>query len=281
MRPFLLLPLFLAACASPRLPLEPVSVLELSAIRSEISADAVDVPTPNISAPFNKALVNLLGPPTEDAKEIFAGYSVTGHSVWSDNWLRGFDFSGVAWDSTRAGTLITPRHVIMAKHYPRAVGSKLTFHLPNGDPLVRTLVDRQSLSITDVSIGLLDEPATGCAVYPIMAPGYDWEKALYGAYGFVCDQERKVLLYQLTQFNDLFVGLRGSDDTTPAFMREPLISGDSGHPAFFPYGNNQLILLTCHWFGGAGTSGPNPSGEMIKSAIIDAVNVMDARNPQA
>ena len=35
------------------------------------------------------------------------------------NYGSNYDLSGVAWDINQAGTLITPRHIILAAHYTR------------------------------------------------------------------------------------------------------------------------------------------------------------------
>ena len=79
--------------------------------------------------------------PREAGKNwVFDGYSdpITKEVAWSKFWTGQFDFTGVAWDNTRTLTLITPRHVVMAKHYIRPVGTVVKFHdkrgteVPNG-----------------------------------------------------------------------------------------------------------------------------------------------------
>lgn len=229
----------------------------------------------SVSESFNEALLKIVPtPPKGNDKAIFKNYHPD-VSEREDNWLNGFDFSGVGWDSTRAGTLIGERHILMAKHYQRAKGSNIIFHPRGQEPVIRTVIDTKPLQFTDVAIGLLDEPAHGCAVYPILPHG-SWRE-LVGCYAFVTDQERKVLLYKISSMGDM-CSIRGADAKTSPFYRETTISGDSGHPAFLPYGDNQLILLSAHWFGGHGVAGPNLANQKIQEAVIDAAERLSLRN---
>jgi hypothetical protein len=270
--------LLLASCAGlPKLPVLPVPLLNAPTPQEEVSAD--EIPVPNVSARFNAALIKLLPKPqTATDKQVFTSWSLASVQR-SPNWLRGFDFSGVAWDTVRTCTLIHPQAVTMARHYQRNVGDKLTFHDRDGNQVIRTLVDKIDPSISiDITLGWLDSPVANCEVYPVLPSDYDWATALYGTYCFVTDQERKTLLYMLSSWSPT-VGFYGRDGSTSDIMREALISGDSGGPCFLPYGDNKLALLATNWFGGQGAAGPNFAHPAIQEATRLALVNLINRNP--
>lgn len=242
----------------------------------------------NISDQMNQALYGILPPkPKASDKLIFRSYDKIGSSERMNNWLEPFDFSGVGWDSKRAGTLIDTRaygfgyslqFIVMAKHYPRAVGEDITFHLPHtGDPVHRRVADIEHIKITDLSIGRLNKPAHGCAAYPILTRNYDWQAALHSTVCFITDQERKVLLWSNNGLDPVTASFRGRNPRIPDILRESMIGGDSGNPAFLPYGNYQLCLLSTHWYGGAGCSGPNLQTDANREAIRGAIQKLVER----
>lgn len=260
----------------------PITMAELMMFGDASAGDGSLKRLDNVSAAFNAGLLAVLPEAAGVAdKLVFAQYDAGGDSAWSSNWLGRYDFSGVAWDDKRAGTLIGPRHVVMARHYQRPKGAKLTFHNRQGQPVVRTLIDKESFTDdNDVTVGLLDADVTGCAVYPVLPAGYDWQGALRGTVCLLTDQERKVLLYPyLDEISDTYtstVRFGGVADGVTEVFRERLITGDSGHPTFLVYGH-QLVLLSTHWFGGLGSQGPNFSHERVQDQVRAAIARMAAR----
>jgi len=98
---------------------------------------------------------------TGTSNAIYSSYSSEGNSTWATgNWTGQIDFSGVAFDNARTATLISPRHVLMADHFERAVGSTIVFHDSNGIMHSATLIARQSVPPgglnPDITVGLLD-----------------------------------------------------------------------------------------------------------------------------
>ena len=65
---------------------------------------------PSGAAKYLTKQVDLLAPaiPGNADKDLFQRYQNDGMSVWATNWTSRLDFTGVAWDSPRAGTLIHP-----------------------------------------------------------------------------------------------------------------------------------------------------------------------------
>ena len=88
---------------------------------------------------------------------IFLSYNKDGTSAWNNHPLiNSIDLSGVAWNVNQAGTLISRQHIVYAKHYQG--GNIRVFHDRNGNRVVRTIVKRESIPNTDISIALLDSP---------------------------------------------------------------------------------------------------------------------------
>ncbi|HUF62632.1 MAG TPA: hypothetical protein VMN36_11205 [Verrucomicrobiales bacterium] len=87
--------------------------------------------------------------PAKPDFRIFTAYDKSGKGRWNPAWK--FDFSGVCWSSSRAGTVIGDRHVVCASHYitkqnpegfAYAAGATLTFTGIDGNPVRRRIVAR-------------------------------------------------------------------------------------------------------------------------------------------
>ena len=91
----------------------------------------------------------------------------------AEGWTRGFDMSGVSFNDTRTVTLITPRHVVMAKHYSRPAAAPIVFHDRKGKRIERKIIGLMGAK-GDVMVGLLDEPVpANYTSYPLPDPGTD------------------------------------------------------------------------------------------------------------
>lgn len=186
-------------------------------------------------------------------------------------WTGSLDLTGVAYSNTtsggaqRAGTLISPRHIVMAKHYRINVGATITFVTQDGTVVERTIEARQDIGSVveypterDTTIGKLnaDVPET-IKWYKLMGAASDWQEylTLYSNSDLpiiAFDQERKVL-HRLRQLYPW-----GFDDAQRALLNtncfahflaneasENIVSGDSGQPCFHPI-NGELVLLGFH-----------------------------------
>tara|TARA_R100001463_G_scaffold74977_1_gene129011 strand:+ start:833 stop:1714 length:882 start_codon:yes stop_codon:yes gene_type:complete len=280
-RLILVLGLFFVGCTAshqnfskpfPNLP-EPDFLFDSGKAKSEKAKSLL--PLPSASVWLNEQLALPLNALTSD-KSIFQSYQSKTRSTWNDNWLSRFDFSGVAWDGKRAGTLITRQHILFAKHYPRAKGSVVTFVDRNGDPAQRRVIKTAKYpgSSCDVAVGLLDTPvpSTVC-YYPLLPSGYDWSLALRGAQLLVTDQQRKALFFGVSFVLD--DGHMGSPESLSAYgnlgiptaLRERLVPGDSGHPSFLVFPGNQLVLVSTSHHGGLGMRGPFLGGDRVQHWI--------------
>ena len=173
-----------------------------------------------------------------------------------DSWALGIDFSCTSvWnDSTNyqygdPATLLSPQHVLLAKHACSPIGRNYTFQDVNGFRCVRTLVATRGIDRTDITIGLLDSelPSTFSPV-KLLPVGYE---RYIGSGTFLpvlhMDQERKSLVQELPKmpsfprrYYEIFCN-RGHTPRRLDFY-EGLVGGDSGNPCFLLLGNERILL---------------------------------------
>jgi hypothetical protein len=222
-------------------------------------SNGADAPVPS---PANSKAGELAGkiniqtreilPEKPDRNEIFDAYvSKTSPDVaWSRSWMKAIDFSGIAWDSRRTLTLVSPRHALMARHYQRKVGSTVTFHDRRGRPVKRKIRGIENL-INDIAVVILDEdvPAT-VKTYRLLPPGESYSELLRGSHVLITDGERKVHVHAIRSINYGKVSFIGATALPGGFF-EPLITGDSGNPSFI-WLNSEPVLIETHTYGGSG-----------------------------
>ncbi|MCP4846723.1 MAG: hypothetical protein GY899_02105 [Verrucomicrobiaceae bacterium] len=227
-----------------------------------------NAPVPRPSASKEGALAELVNaqtrkllPEKPGRNHIFDAYvSKTSPDVaWSRSWIKVIDFSGVAWDNPRTLTLVSPRHALMARHYQRKAGSKVTFHDRRGRPVTRKISGIENL-IHDIAVVILDEdvPVTVKA-YRLLPPGESYSKLLRGSHTLItawAKGERKVRIHAISSINAglvtfFFYSQLADAATLPAKFFAPLIAGDSGNPSFL-WLNNEPVLIETHTYGGSG-----------------------------
>jgi hypothetical protein len=184
-------------------------------------------------------------------------------------WAADLDLTPISpWNSvganTRAGTLISPRHVIFAAHYPAVAGMTIRFVQADNTVVTRTVTAVRTHPdyvpyFPDIQVGVLNSDVPAGITFAKVLP-VSWEDKI-AALGFsrslpaLClDQEEKALIsdwgygVSLANFTS-----RGSLNTAQrALFYESKIGGDSGNPAFLIV-NDQLVLLTVWTYGGAGS----------------------------
>lgn len=170
--------------------------------------------------------------------------------------------SGSNWFQT-AGTLITKKHIILAKHFLPSIingGTPLIFVDNNNNVIRRNLIQYANDTVGDISIGLLDnEIPDNIKIAKILPLNYQ----TYIGYPtnlliVSLDQEEKAILkvwdgllnyiiqadsYQYAYLNSISINDPSSFQPYSNFS-EPIISGDSGNPSFIII-DNELILLSC------------------------------------
>lgn len=187
--------------------------------------------------------------------------------VWTAKGSAVLDFTGASpWNSSlgykRAGTLISPRHIVFANHYAIPNGATVIFVDKNNAVITRTLQNQEYLS-ADIRVGVLDaDVPSSIAHYPVMDYN-DLKKLLsLSSTGMVpayvpmvvLDQEDKAVVrdaYFITQ--DLVNHMAAPVGSDRNKFNEEMITGDSGNPGFFVI-DNQLVLALTHF---GPSAGPN------------------------
>lgn len=173
---------------------------------------------------------------------------------------------------TKAGVLVSPRHVLFATHFTPATGCTIRFVAADGTVCDRTLSAVQSLTTTDapnyypdITVGVLDSDVdTGISFAKVFSAAAITNKLpdlnVYHPPAAGTDQEEKLLVRNWTNMPTTTgataycafqaPGSSGDDVNRSAFY-ENFVSGDSGSPQFV-FVNGDMVLLTVVTFGGAG-----------------------------
>jgi hypothetical protein len=178
------------------------------------------------------------------------------------SWVYGLDLTPMSvynsdLGSRKAGTLISPRHIIFAEHYTIANGSKIRFVTSDNVVVERTLVSSIN-PVSDIRVGVLDSDVPETISFAKIFPA-EWTSYIPGlSFGVPCfytDQEKKALVNVLYNGQNSSFGFIPPTDQYPhrAALYETLIGGDSGSPAFMIV-NDELVILTTWQYSG---SGPN------------------------
>ena len=205
----------------------------------------------------------------ESDKVIFQSYSSSSDSVYTpDNWSAKFDFSGVGWDSSVAGTLITDQHIVFANHYRRGVNKPIIFHAKDGTRIERNVIAVKSLGdyqanssidsrIFDVAVAKLDRPVPANIKVYSMFDSRDLsnnkaDTQLDGAPFVYTDKKRKSYvesikaLYKYVGYGNnigSFIIEGWSHDDYNLMHHNPT-GGDSGHPSFLVIKGELALLST-------------------------------------
>lgn len=197
-------------------------------------------------------------------------------------WLKDVDFSCASpWNekfgNLRAGTLISPRHIVFAAHFPLG-GGYIQFVAPDGDVCKRELGASKTVPGTDIRIAVLSSDVSSdirpAKILPENFADYIGDGGGLPVVTF--DQEEHALLTELNPIlggeTAKFLSSRPSRDRSRAHFQETVISGDSGNPAFLLIGD-QPILIYCLKTGGFG------AGQSLLYYRDEIQKVMDALCP--
>ena len=210
-------------------------------------------------------------PPPNAPPGIFKSYRAHRDSSMAKGWTQGFDMSGVSFNDTRTVTLITPRHVVMAKHYARPAFAPVVFHDRSGKFIQRKIIGFAA-GAGDVMVGLLDEPVpSNYRPYPLPAVGAD-ASVLLDRPVIVSDQHCNLFLHLIAGVGTGTIAFK-HDKTESHGWSKNLVVGDSGNPSFLIVGN-ELVLLETHTTGGPG-AGPYFGDPTVQQSVRQAVQKLD------
>jgi len=195
-------------------------------------------------------------------------------------WLKDVDLTCVSpWNDSygklRAGTAISKRHVVFAKHFPLSVGTRIAFVGESGDVSHYTVKATKALSTSDIMIGLLDYELTPdvhpakilpVAYEQVMKSGTTWpvvtfnqNEQVFLSDVLVCprSQPGEVTMLNLTPKKEAWQKFAGV-----------IVGGDSGNPAFLLY-RGRPVLVYCLKSDGRG------NGPKIHEHRVEVQRAMD------
>tara|TARA_Y100000004_G_scaffold140260_1_gene159356 strand:- start:3514 stop:5478 length:1965 start_codon:yes stop_codon:yes gene_type:complete len=211
-------------------------------------------------------------------------------------WGKDIDFTAVSvWNSRgygtssdyrmRGATAVTPRHIVMAKHFPLSATDGISFVEPDGTWISRNVIRVASDGSTDIAVALLDT-ALPSTIKPVKVVPSDFESyfdrdsvgnidenARPICVGF--DHEKKGLFFQVTKAgagaSKVITYFDGSLVPAPYDeIAEDLESGDSGNPLFIII-DGEPVLLTS-WY----TTSSSPAYHSYISTINGLIASVDS-----
>lgn len=165
-----------------------------------------------------------------------ASINLTGLSPWNQ-----------AGGPTRAGTLISPRHVAFAKHFSLSAtpgSNQLVFVTANNVTVTRS-VTAVAFPGNDIGIGVLDADVPPEIAFHKVLPRtwINYLPVVRDLPMLVLDQEEKALVRNMFALSASCTHWAPQDPLRLSF-HENLIGGDSGNPAFLVVGGEALLVLT-------------------------------------
>lgn len=188
-------------------------------------------------------------------------------------WCADLDLTPLSpWNSrganTRAGTLISPRHIYFAAHYPLEIGDTIRFVTSNNVVITRTITNKlihpgYNGYGCDIGIGLLDSDVPNTIGFVKILPS-NWSSYIPSMFTmqpyvktipvFYSNQQEKALVYDWYYYSSsgtAIVGFRTPSDATRLSFNESVVVGDSGNPIILII-NGQLVILTVFTTSGSG-----------------------------
>lgn len=211
-------------------------------------------------------------------------YAATNFIRNTNCWAAGFDLTCASpwnsdWKNYKAGTAVTPQHIIGAAHFFAPTGSVFRFIDATNGVHERTLVDRRFLP-NDVAVGLLNSPL-GSQIKPATVlsagqigylRGKQGLRNAPGIYLVTLDAQERAWLSKTPlmesaglDWSSQYVQFTGS--TNLPFSRYEAVGGDSGNPIFAVIGTN-AVLLSCFYTATSGPFHPLARGA-IEAAMAD------------
>ena len=194
-------------------------------------------------------------------------------------WLKDVDFSCASpWSdecgTVRAGTLISKRHVIFAKHFPLWKGCRVLFVDREGEVCPCRVEATKVLEKCDIAIGSLDYEVTP-SIHPAKILPVDFAKYIGNGKGLpivTFNQREQVFLSECRSIASNYLSNAASTNAAWKALGGKIVTGDSGNPAFLLIGR-EPILVYCLLSGGVG------HGPAIHSYRHEIQKAMDELSP--
>ncbi len=204
-------------------------------------------------------------------------------NVWS-NQDADIDWTGISpWNQPndgysshyqKGGTLISPRHVILANHWYMPNGSRLAFVTNTNEIVYRTLSDSMQVGSTDLRIGILDSDVPdSITYYPII--GSSTLAAVLGGYKgdsrdipiVITGQNKTVGIQKYVDSINNLASFTPYTTGKKAEFAQTVQNGDSGNPGFIVVDGKPTLFLYLYFM----TAGP-----LLGNYISEINSVMSA-----
>lgn len=179
-------------------------------------------------------------------------------NIWTNGGSSSIDWTGISPYNTSGGyhtpgTLISPRHVVMANHYMASVGAKMIFVDNTNTVFERTITGSQNIAGTDIQIGVLDSDVPDSVTYYSVIASSTLvsvlQKYTSGSLDIPIvsfDQEKKAIVRSMTSNIGIYPAHNTYLTGSRSVFSENVISGDSGNSNFILI-DNQAVLLGSHY----------------------------------
>lgn len=203
----------------------------------------------------------------------------------SNAWPSSIDLSCASpWNSTdgnlRAGTLVSPRHVIFCKHYGfhPTIGATIWFVSQNNTVVTKTLTSLDAVTVGDIVVGTLDSDIPSYIKFAKILPAnyYNYLPSINNIYyipSLYLNQTDNAGIMMVFGLGEGITGQGVFSSNESNFYKPdisiynnfyiPVVAGDSGNPMFLII-NGELVLLGVFTgaFSGSHIAGPNNKSEI-------------------
>lgn len=190
-------------------------------------------------------------------------------------WAYGIDLTPISvWNSQggnqRGGILISPRHVLMAAHFP--ITGTLRWVTNDNQVVSGSTSGHASINGTDLRIAVLSGDVTGVSYAKVFSNEFTGYFNTSGIPVLFTDQEENALVGEtFTSFNSNINIDQGSNVYRSGFYESP-VGGDSGDPICSIIGNELVTLSTFF------TSNSGPSISYYYTGANSAINSLGNSN---
>lgn len=171
-----------------------------------------------------------------------------------DCWVADLDLTCIPMHKSN-GCLITPRHVLFARHFPYSIGDVVFFQDRESNECVRTVTQILAPlgAESDVGLAVLDAPVPN-GITPALRMPEDYKTLIRGGDRFRRDipvifSSRKRDIYRGRWFSAaedrIFTG--AALETEHRWATSTVAAGDSGSPCFLVLPRQEVPVVLCCW----------------------------------